>query len=289
MRRLRPMFEREAAKLIDRAVAKGTIDGVTDIAKAFIVEVLPNAVGLAPEGRENLLPYGDMVFNGFGPRNDVFEAATRKMAPVTDYIMRCCERRELTADGLGAQVYAAVDAGEISETEALFIVRSLLGAGLDTTVDAIGNALHCFATHPDQWETLRREPVRMRNAIEEVLRYDSPFQIFFRTTTRPVEIGGVRIGADEKVMISIGSANRDPAKWAEPERFDIARDTSGHIGFGLGIHNCLGQAIARLEMQILFTELARRVARIEVCGPAPRRLNNTLHGFATLPLTLHAA
>lgn len=289
LRKRKPMFEREANVVIDRALEQGTVDAVVDIAQDYILKVFPDTVGIAPDNRRNLLAYGNMVFNAFGPRNEIFHESMRRAEPVSDYVMRCCIRSELTDDGIGEEVYQAADAGEVSEDEALFIVRSMLSAGLDTTVDAIGNMINCFATNPGEWDKLRQDPGRARNALEEVLRFDSPFQVFFRTTTCPVEIAGFHIDADEKIMISLAAANRDPAQWDDPERFDIDRDTGGHLGFGFGIHQCLGQSAARLELQTLLEEMAKRIARIEVAGPTPRRLNNTLHGFESLPLRFHPA
>ena len=289
LRNLRPMIAEQARLLVDRLLEKGHVDGVTEIAQAFILKVFADAVGLGPDDREKLLAYGNMVFNAFGPLNTNFDESTRPAEAVTDYIMRCCTRAELRPDGLGAQAYKAADEGEVTEEEALFIVRSMLGAGLDTTIDAIGNALNCFAKHPGEWQKLRADHTRARAAVEEVLRYDSPFQSYFRTTTRDVELAGHHIPAKRKIMVSVGAANRDPDAWDEPDRFNIDRDASAHLGFGYGIHNCMGQAMARLEMEALFTEMATRIERLEVTARAPRRLNNTLHGFETLPLTLHAA
>ena len=165
----------------------------------------------------------------------------------------------------------------------------MLSAGLDTTVYVIGNVLNCFAEHPGEWAKLRAEPSKARNAVEEVLRYDSPFQAFFRTTTRDVELAGQHIPAKTKIMMSLGAANRDPAAWENPDVFDIDRNAAAHLGFGFGIHHCMGQAMARLEMQALVTEMAKRIERIEPAGPAVRAINNTLHGFETLPLRVHAA
>ena len=289
LRRLRPVFAREAEALIDRLMKKGTIDGVTDVARPFVLKVFPDAIGLAPEGRDDLLVYGDMVFNGFGPRNGNFDHSMREAERVIDYIMGCCTRPKLTTDGLGAQVYEAADAGEITEEEALFIVRSFLSAGLDTTVDLIGNALNCFAQYPDEWEKLRRDPDRIRAAIEEVVRFDSPLQVLFRTTAHEVEIGGIKVGAHEKIMISPGSGNRDPRRWENPDSFDLDRESGGHIGFGYGIHECVGQVTARLEITALLTAMAERIERLEPLGPGERRLNNTLRGFESLPLKLHGA
>ena len=289
LRNLRPFFAEQAKLLVDRLLEKGTVDGMADIAQPFILKVFPDSVGLKPEGRERLLAYGNMVFNGFGPRNEIFEESTAAADEVVDYIMTCCLRSELDPDGLGAQAYKASDEGIVTEEEALFIVRSMLSAGLDTTVFAIGNALNCFAEHPAEWAKLREKPALARNAVEEVLRYDSPFQALFRTTTREVELAGKTIPEKEKILVVLGSANRDPDAWDDPETFNIDRNAAAHLGFGFGIHHCMGQAMARLEMQALFTELANRVDRIEPAGPGVRAVNNTLHGFKTLPLGLTAA
>ena len=289
LREFRPIFAEQAKLLVDVLLAKGDIDGMEDVAKPYILKVFPDAVGLGPDGREKLLDYGNMVFNGFGPLNDTFAASTAAADAVVDYVMGCCDRDRLDPNGLGEQAYKAADEGIVSNEEALFIVRSMLSAGLDTTVYAIGNVLSCFADHPDEWEKLRADPSKARNAVEEVLRYDSPFQSFFRTTTRDVELAGQHIPAKTKIMISLGAANRDPDFWEKPDVFDIDRNAAAHLGFGFGVHHCMGQAMARLELQALVTEMAKRIERIEITGPAVRAVNNTLHGFETLPLRVVAA
>jgi cytochrome P450 len=289
LRRLKDGFEHAANALIDRTAARENVDGVADIAQAYVLEVFPDAVGLAPDGRENLLAYGNMVFNSFGPRNDVFLESTEEADAVRDWIMQRCERDALSPSGLGREVYAGVDAGEISADEAILLVRSLLSAGVDTTVDAIGSILLCFGKHPAEWEKLRKNPSRARSAIEEVLRYESPFQTFFRTTTCDVSLAGQRIAKNQKIMVSIGSANRDPAKWENPTSFDIDRKVAGHMAFGAGIHGCVGQMISRLEAEVFLTALAKRIDNIAITGDPVWKVNNTLRGLASLPLTLHPA
>ena len=289
LREFRPVFAEQAKLLVDNLLSKGEIDGMDDVAKPYILKVFPDAVGLGPDGREQLLDYGNMVFSGFGPLNDTFRDSTAAADAVVDYIMSCCDRDRLDPNGLGEQAYKAADEGIVTNEEALFIVRSMLSAGLDTTVYAIGNVLNCFAEHPGEWAKLRAEPSKARNAVEEVLRYDSPFQAFFRTTNCDVELAGQHIPAKTKIMMSLGAANRDPAAWENPDVFDIDRNAAAHLGFGFGIHHCMGQAMARLEMQALVTEMAKRIERIEPAGPAVRAINNTLHGFETLPLRVHAA
>ncbi len=286
---LRERFEREAEALVDRVVAMGAFDGIADFAEAFPVKVFADAVGVAEHGRENLLPYGAMVFNSFGPRNAFTEAAFANADAVRSWILTSCARDRLAPDGLGAMIYAAVDAGEVTDDEAGMLVRSFLSAGIDTTVDAIGNLLWCLAAHPDQWRKLQANPSLARNAFEESLRYEGPAQVFSRTTTQEVEIGGVRIPADEKVCAFMGSANRDPGRWANPDAFDIERKVVGHMGFGTGIHGCVGQPIARLEGEVLFNALARKTKTIDLAGPAVRKYNNVLRAFASLPMRVTPA
>jgi 4-methoxybenzoate monooxygenase (O-demethylating) len=283
---LRTRFEREAEALVARLVEQREFDGIADLAEAYPVKVFPDAVGVSEHGRENLLPYGSMVFNGFGPRNDLFNAAMANAGPVRDWIMANCSRAALAPDGLGMQIYDAVESGELTEDEAGMLVRSFLSAGIDTTVYSLGNALYCFATNPAQWSLLRENPKLIRGSFEEVLRFESPVQCFFRTTTKEIDVGGVRLGDGDKVLLLFGAANRDPRRWDQPDTFDVTRRAAGHMTFGTGIHGCVGQAVARLEAEAVFSALARHVASFELTGEPTRRLNNLLRGFDTLPLRI---
>jgi cytochrome P450 len=286
---LRETFQREAELLIAHLVEQREFDGIADLAEAYPLKVFPDAVGVVGEGRENLMPYGSMVFNSFGPRNDLFERAMANAGPVRDWIMSKCSRAALASDGLGMQIFQAVDSGELDEAEAGMLVRSFLSAGIDTTVYGLGNALWCFATNPEQWTILRDNPQLVRGAFEEVLRFEAPVQTFFRTTTRDVDVGGVRLGEGEKVLLFLAAANRDPRRWDNADRFDVRRRATGHMTFGTGIHGCVGQAVARLESEAIFGALAKRVAAFELTGEPTRRLNNTLRGLDTLPLRIKAA
>jgi cytochrome P450 len=198
---LRETFKREAEALIARLVERREFDGVADLAEAYPLKVFPDAVGISEDGRENLLPYGSMVFNSFGPRNDLFNQAMANAGPVRDWIMSKCSRAALAPDGLGIRIFQAVDAGELSEEEAGMLVRSFLSAGIDTTVYGLGNALYCLARYPGQWTILRNNPNLIRGAFEEVLRFEAPVQTFFRTTTRAIDVGGVQLEDGEKVLL----------------------------------------------------------------------------------------
>jgi 4-methoxybenzoate monooxygenase (O-demethylating) len=286
---LRARFKDAAERLADEVVARRRVDGIADIAEAYPLSVFPQAVGLGSEGLENLLPYGTMVFNAMGPRNAHFEAAMAEAAKVVGWINAQCAREALSPDGMGATIWAAVDSGEITAEEAPILVRSLLSAGLDTTIIGIGNGLYSFAANPAQWQALREDPALVRPSLDEILRWESPVQAFFRTTTKLVKLGGVTLPADAKVLLFFAGANRDPRRWEEPDRFDIRRRAAGHVAFGAGIHMCVGQMLARLESEMVLAALLSRVARIEIAGEPKRKLNNTLRQFSSLPIELTPA
>lgn len=282
-------FRACAGKILDDVVARGEVDAVAEIAEAFPLSVFTDAVGLDPamglDERRKLLLYGRMVNNSFGPRNKMYVDALAAAEGVGEWIMKQCQPGSFRPDSIGRRIHDKAAASGYSVDEAALILRSLLSAGVETTVNGIANALLAFAENPEQWKSLR-ETGESRRGFEEVLRFDSPVQIFFRLTTRDIEIGEDCIPADSRVMLLLGSANRDPRVWADPDRFDFHRPQTGHVGFGSGIHACVGQMLARLEGDILLSELADRAGTIELIAPPERLLNNTLRGLETLPLRL---
>lgn len=286
LRERKEAFQAEADRMVDALVERGTFDAVSDLAIPFPLKVMGDAVGVPPEGRECLLPFSNMLFNSFGPPNEVFLKSIEESKAVVEELYRQCSREVLTGDGFGAALYAAVDRGEIPEDYAPALVRSILSAGFDTTVNGLSSAIYAFAQYPEQWQILRDEPNRLRTFFDEVIRWASPVQTFFRTTSREVEVDGFRIGGDEKVLLFLAAANHDPDRWESPEVFDITRKTIGHVGFGHGIHVCVGQMVARMEAEVVFGALCRRVAGFELAGTPVYKRNNTLRGFEHLPVRL---
>ncbi|KUG61434.1 MULTISPECIES: cytochrome P450 [Kocuria] len=287
MRRLREQFSPFAEELADQVVARGDVDGIKDIAEPYPLKVFPDAVGLRPEGRENLLPYGAMVFNAFGADNEIRAEAFTEGEKVAAWIMDSCARENLSITGLGADIWKVAEEGRIAPEQATLLVRALLSAGVDTTVFGIGNTLYSLARHPEQWEKLKADPKLAKFAVDEALRVESPFQMFHRTSTVDTEIGGVRIPADAKILLFMGAANRDPRKWGEnADVFDLDRSASGHVAFGMGLHQCVGQPIARIEIELVLQALAKRVDRIELTGEPSPWVHNVLRGFARMPLRL---
>ena len=288
--KLRPTFEHEAELLVDRLLEKGRFDAVTDLCEAYPLKVFADAVGIPSQGREKyLLPYGDMVFNAFGPVNERFKECLVKAQDAIAWIAEVCRRENLTPNGLGMQLYKAADEGLLDPEDAPMLVRTLLSAGLDTTVFTLCNAMLSFSRHPEQWAHVHANPAMARQALEEVLRYESTFHSFYRTTTREVEVAGVRMPNEQKVCVFIGSANRDPRRWPDADKFDVTRRAAGNLSFGTGIHGCAGQMIARLEGEIVLTALAKRVKRFHLEGQPVIHYNNSVRGYTSMPVSVEAA
>lgn len=286
LKAMRPGFEAVADRLVDAALDAGEVEAVGDLVLPFPLTVFPDAVGMPALDRLIMLKYGGMVFGAFGPLTDWYHELMRDAEEVSAWIDARCERSALTDSGIGAAIYCAADAGDITHAEAKLLVRSLLSAGVDTTIDSIGLALRCLVDFPDQLELLKADPSLARGVFEEATRYDSSSQSLFRTTIREVEFAGQTIDRHEKILVLVGSAGRDPAKWDDPERFDIRRKIVGQIGYGWGIHGCVAQMMARLEGEVFFRTIAQKVATLEATGPSELRLVPGLRGLSRLPIRL---
>jgi cytochrome P450 len=286
LKALRPTWEERAEALVERLVAQRTFDAVTELGEAYPMLVFPDTIGVPEEGREQLLLYAAATFNAFGPRNAIFERGNAAAVDAIAWVAAACRRENLAPGGWGIKLYEAADEGACTVDEAERLVRSFLSAGVDTTVNGIGHLVLAFATFPGEWDKMRARPELIKRAFDESLRWDSTVQTFFRTTTRDVEVEGVTIPEGEKLLLFLAAANRDPRKWEDPDDFRVERVASGHVGFGFGIHQCLGQMVARLEGELVLNALLKRVKSIRLAGPPVRRLNNTLHAIASLPVEI---
>ncbi len=290
IRQWRQDFEIEAERLADEVVAKGSFCGVTDFAETFVSTTFPTALGLAdsPQRRDNLFLLGALNFDGQGPRNARYEATQRKADEIWDWYLDSMKREAMLPGGFGEKIFQAADAGEIDPEIAPLLVRSFLRGGLDTTSSMISAALWYLAQDPAQWQLLRDDPTRVRGALDEAMRLETPIQNVCRQTMRGVEIDGTTVPFDSKILIILASANRDPERWENPDRFDVMRQTMGHLALGNGVHMCIGQMIARLEGEVLLKALVSRVSALKLTGEPTRALNNNLRSLATLPLSITA-
>jgi cytochrome P450 len=284
LKSLRDRFFTEAERLVSELLDKRRIDAISDLAEAFPLRVFPDAIGIGRVGREKLLPHAEMLFNSFGPRNELFENSFAKASFA--WVDEQGRRENLADDGLGMRVHEAAEKEGMAADEAAMLVRALLQAGLDTTINGLGATIYNLVKTPSQWNLLKENPNLAKAAFDEAIRLESPVQTFFRTATCDTELGGVQVNSGDKVLMFLAAANRDPRQWSKPSDYDIRRKTIGHVGFGAGIHACVGQLLSKLEAEALLWTFAQRVTTIAFAGKPTFRLNNTIRGLASLPIAI---
>jgi cytochrome P450 len=285
LRAVAETVERQAIEVVEAAVARRRIDGV-EVATALPMSVVPDFVGWPRDAREHLLHWGGASFDIQGPFN---RQAVRSI-PATLRTLRFAHQvvrdRSVLAGSMGDDLLRAADEGKIPRAECPMLMIDYLVPSLDTTISAISSALHLFATHPEQWRILKADPSLIPNAVNEVVRYESPLRAFSRKVTRAAEVAGTTIPRDSRLLVIYASANRDALEWDDPDTFDIRRDAARQLGFGHGKHGCAGQGLARLETAAMLRALVERVDRIEATGAPEWALNNIIHRFERLPLEL---
>ncbi len=229
-------------------------DVVRDLAIPLPVTIIAEMLGIEPERTRDFKRWSDAIIEGAtgGKRGypldpDLIDA----IVELHGYLARTIRRRRRHPGEDLVSVILAREKGDekITALEVAQFVQLLLVAGNETTTNLIGNAVQALLDHPDQLERVTDDPTRVPGLVEETLRFDSPIQIVFRKTTQDVEIGGTRIPAGSTVAPLLGSANRDERRFEDPDRFDVGRDTRGHLAFGFGHHFCLGASLARLEAE----------------------------------------
>lgn len=285
LRRRREEVEGLARGLVDRVLGEETFDAVPALAQAMPLTVVPDLLGWEQEARPRLLEWAEATFDTIGPLGPRNEPKLARVGELIGYATTVALENRLAADGLGAEVVAAAGRGEIEIERCPALMLDFLVPSLDTTAGALGAAFHLFATCPEQWQTLRADPSLIPNAINEVVRWQSPVRFFSRVAVDDAEIAGQTIPADARVMVMFASANRDERFWERPDEFDVRRDNaSRQLGFGYGVHACLGQGLSRLEGEVLLSELVGRVARFEPAGEPRLALNSIIRAFASVPV-----
>jgi cytochrome P450 len=286
--RIEPRIREITERLVDEILAgDGSTDLVRDLTVPLPVTVIAELLGVDRARHADFKRWSDAFVSAGTPRA-LDDATIGAMREFNEYFAAEIERRRASPgdDLISLLVQAETSEGGLSALELLAFTRLLLVAGNETTTNLVGNAVIALLAFPEQLERLRAEPALIPNAVEEALRYDSPVQGLPRLVREDVELGGVKLPAGARAFLMIGSANRDPARWTEPDRFDVGRDTTGHLGFGFGIHFCLGAHLARLESRCALEAIVTRLGDFELAGPVARNLNPILRGPATLPLTL---
>lgn len=289
----RPRVERLAEDLLDQAGRDGEFDLVPSYAAALPILAICEILGIPGQDRDRFREWGDAVASTLDIVGPVEQARAGVALDELDaYFTRLFDqRRREPGDEVIDTLLAAEATGEaITSREVMATVLLLLVAGFETTVNLIGNGALLLLKHPEQMALLREDPTLIPNAVEEFLRYDPPVQQDGRMAKEDLELAGLPVRRGEPISVLLGGANRDPAVFADPERFDVTRtDADRHLAFASGIHYCLGASLARLEGEIAFTALLRRFDGIEKAGPSRRRRGLILRGLDSLPLRVRSA
>ncbi|WP_238845731.1 cytochrome P450 [Nocardia terpenica] len=292
--RLRPTVGRRAEAAVARLRAAitetGSADLLDQVAAPLPVEVIADLLGVPEPDRARLRPWSNTIVKMYEPhvaesrRDEAESAAAEFVAYLRDLVAR---RRARPEPGLLSDLVAVTDAGgRLADDESVATAALLLMAGHEATVHTLGNGVLALLHHRDQWSRLVDDPGLAATATEELIRYDSPLQMFTRTATADTVIAGHRLAPGDRIAALLGAAARDPRVFPDPDRLDIARSPNPHLGFGAGIHYCLGSPLARVEVAAVLIELVRQLPSLELAAEPVRRPEFAIRGLRTLSVTV---
>ena len=292
--RLRPWVGELAARLVDDVATRIDADGEADllelVAAPLPVEVIAELLGVPTEDRALLQPWSNTIVKmyEFGLPDEQRARAERAAAEFVGYLRELIGlRRKKPGSDLVSDLVAETDAdgAKLTEDELVATAVLLLMAGHEATVNVIGNGVFALLRHRDQWQRLVDDPGLTPTAVEELIRFDSPLQLFERTATAEVELAGITLRPGDKIAALLGAAARDPLVFARPDTLDIGRSPNPHLGFGAGIHYCVGAPLARIEVGATLTALTKRLPKLELAAEPVRRAEFVIRGLSSLRLT----
>ncbi|KAA9156929.1 cytochrome P450 [Amycolatopsis acidicola] len=282
LRGLKDGIDAKADNLVEKLAAQGSFDAIDALARAFPLEVVADLIGFTGHVRDNMLRWGQAAMQVIGPMNQ----RTAESFPIAGELYGWCSEvtaEDLAPDSVGRGIFEAEARGDIPSGTAGHIIHQYLGAGVDTTIAAIGNLVALFAAHPGQLSLVRADPSLVPAAFNEVLRYWAPVHAWGRRTTRDVDIDGAVVPAGSRIALLFGAGNRDPRHYENPGEFLVRRNPVDHLSFGYGPHGCAGQGLARLEAHAVIQALSRHVGRL-VVGPEVRVPSNITRSIDALPV-----
>jgi hypothetical protein len=295
--RLRPWVEELAGRLVDGLLAESggsrPVDLLSGMAEQLPVAVIAELLGVPEADRPLLRPWSNAIVKMYEyertrEREDDAERAADEFVSYLRGL--AADRRKAPGDDLVSHLVSVRDGDgdRLTEDELVTTCILLLNAGHEATVNVTGNGTLALLRNPGQLQRLRDDRSLLPTAIEELMRFDSPLQLFERTATEDVEIGGVTVAAGQKIAALLGAANHDPAVFAEPDTLDVGRTENPHISFGAGVHFCIGAPLARVELQATFGALLDRTSSLDLGGDPVRRPEFVIRGLAELPVVLTA-
>lgn len=282
LRKLKSGIETKADDIVAELVQQGTFDAVDDLARALPLAVVVDLIGVQGAVRDNILSWGEAAFNLLGPMNE----RTINSFPLANKLFDWAhnvQAKDLVEGSMGHAIFTAAERGEIPHENCGMIIHQIVAAGMDSTIAAISNAIALFAANPDQLALVRDDPSLIPSAFNEVLRHEAPVHAIGRRVKEDYELDGTMIPAGSQIAVLLGSGNRDPRYYEDPDAFQVRRNPVDHVSFGYGPHGCAGQGLARMEASAVIGSLARRVHRLTV-GTPQRRLNNSTRSLDKLPV-----
>lgn len=279
----------QADYLAAQMVQKGQFDAAQELAPYLPLTVVCDLLGLGEHGKNNMLGWGAATFELLRDPRARRDSAIADLKELRRFLEDPETLQSLSPGGWASRATELGIQSGMEPARAAELMRDYIAPGLDTTISAIGYAVVLFAKHPDQWSKLRADRTLIRNAIEEIVRLNTPIKAFTRYVTQDCLVEGVTLRKGSRVLMVFGAANRDPAKFEDSDRFDISRHARGHVGFGNGVHACLGMHLAQLEITSLLNALADRVERFALTGPVVPSVNSSIHSLASVPVRAIAA
>jgi cytochrome P450 len=296
MEEMRPFIQSLTDRLLDQVTDQGEMDVIRDLAFPLPMLVICELLGIPEEDRAGFVngaASGGTLLNPVVPTREELDRANEGSRTSELYFENLFDlRRREPRDDLLTLLVQAEEAGDRLTTEELRANVSLLfGAGHETTVNLIGNGLLSLHGNPGQWHLLRDNPALVPNAIEEILRYESPVQVVSRVVAEPIRFGDVECPKGASILGLIGAANRDPAEFPDPDRMDVTRERLKPLSFGGGIHFCIGAQLARIEAEVVFSTVLRRLPDLVLPERHQPKWRDsfTLRGLTTLPATWSSA
>jgi cholest-4-en-3-one 26-monooxygenase len=288
--RMEPHVRELAREIVDKLEGKSECDFVTQIAAELPLLVIAELLGVPRADRWKLFTWSNRLIGAEDPDYGSPVDAQIAVMELFQYGAWLADQRraEPKDDIVSTLVHANVDGEALGGLDFNMFFFLLVIAGNETTRNAISGGMQALFEHPAERAKLAAQPKLLDTAVDEIVRWVTPVLQFRRTATRDLELGGQKIRENDKVVMYYGAANRDPRAFVDPERFDVARDPNPHLGFGIGVHYCLGASLAKLEMRIMFEELFRRIPDLEPAGPIARLRSNFINGIKSMPVRFTA-
>jgi len=277
-----PNIKKASNKIINELITKKEFDGVSDLAQYLPLSIVRELVGLPDFGKKNMLKWAAASFDVLGIQNERGIKGAQEIVELRKFISGELHLKNVKPKSWIERILKMIENGNLDETLGNKIIRDYINPSLDTTVSAISHLIHLLSNNNCEWKKLQKDPKLLKNTVNEAIRLGSPIRSFSRIAIKDIEIEEYIIPKNSRVMMVFASANRDENVYEKPNEFLINRDFKEHLGFGHGIHSCIGMHLAQIEMISLLEAMLPLVKKIETKEPEIA-LNNTIYGFSKLP------